>query len=466
MTMLEVIPQEFFDGVPVPAAVSLDGELLGALDDAPAGAWLAELVERVKVGSLTTFELATYLRQCARLQAWAASCLDSGVAELASRRDREVAADVEVSFALREPLPLAQRRVHRALRLRDVLPAFKAAFHRGDLSEYDVAQLVDATACTDDANTLAQVQERTLANLRGQSGGELRRYARRLLDRLDPAAALRRARKARANADVRLQPGADGMASIVTDQPVEDAMIVKAAVDAKAITAKQTGDTRPIGVLRSEALTGLCADYLTGTGTGTGTGAAGAAAPPRSGGRPVEVNVVVGLRTALGLEDLPGEVPGAGFVPREAIARMITADQARLRLLVVDDGDGPGHGRVVYRGHSAYRPTAEQIALVRAAFPTSLGPASAVRAERCDVDHFTEWPDGATIHTNLGPFDRPWHLRKTRGSLSVTVDDSGAVILTTVLGQARSRTPYDYSPHLDPASEREQRAATAEPPPF
>ena len=38
MTMLSVIPQEFFDGVPVPGPVTLDGELLGALDDTPGRA--------------------------------------------------------------------------------------------------------------------------------------------------------------------------------------------------------------------------------------------------------------------------------------------------------------------------------------------------------------------------------------------------------------------------------------------
>src|SRR3954454_185674 len=447
MMMIDVIPQEFFDGVPVPPAVTLDGELLGALDDAPAGAWLAQLIEGVRVGSLTTLELASYMRQCARAQAWLGPCLDTAVAELASRRDREVAADVEVSMALRESLQSAQKRIHRAQRLRSLLPAFKRAFHRGDLSDYDVTQLVDATSCTDDPEVLARVQESTLGKLRGQSAAQLRRYVRRLLDRLDPAAANRRARTARANADVTLHPGEDGMASIVTDQPVEDAMIVKAAVYAKAITAKQAGDPRPIGVLRSEGLTQMCADYLTGL---SATGSA-----PRSGGRPIEISIVVGLRTALGLDDIPGEVPDAGLVPREDIARMIEADQARLRLLVVDDGDGPGRGRVVYRGHEAYRPTAEQIAFVRAAYPTSLGPASQVRAERCDVDHFKEWPDGMTVETNLGPFDRPWHNRKTRGSLSVTVDDSGAVIATTILGQTRTQVPYDYSGHLDPAPEAE-----------
>ena len=189
MMMIDVIPQEFFDGVSVPPAVTLDGELLGALDEAPAGAWLAQMIEGVDVAALATLELATYLRQCARAQAWTASCLDTAVAELASRRDPDLAADAEVS----------------------------------------------------------------------------------------------------------------------------------------------------------------------------------------------------------------------------------------------------------------------------------LGPASQVRAERCDIDHFTEWPDGRTVETNLGPFDRPWHLRKTRGSLSVTVDHSGAVTVTTILGQTRTLTPYDYSAHLEPARTTQQ---DAERPPF
>src|SRR3954468_7993684 len=187
MMMIDVIPQEFFDAVPVPPAVTLDGELLGALEDAPAGAWLAQMLDGVDVTSLTTFELPTYLRTAAKVQAWAASCVDSGIAELASRRDVDnVAADADIALALREPLRLAQTRIHRALRLRRLLPAFKRAFHRGDLSEYDVAQLVDATSCTDDPDILTRVQESTLANLRGQSGAQLRRYARRLLDRLPP----------------------------------------------------------------------------------------------------------------------------------------------------------------------------------------------------------------------------------------------------------------------------------------
>jgi hypothetical protein len=57
MTMVSMIPQQFFDEVAVPPAVTLDGELLGALDEAPAGPWLAEMLAAVDRTRLTTFEL-------------------------------------------------------------------------------------------------------------------------------------------------------------------------------------------------------------------------------------------------------------------------------------------------------------------------------------------------------------------------------------------------------------------------
>ena len=110
MTMLDVVPQEFFDAVPVPPAVTLDGELLAALDEAPAGPWLTELLAGMDRSRLTTFELPTYLRMCSRMQAWAAAQLTAGIAELASRPDA-IGADKDIAFALREPLGAAQRRI-------------------------------------------------------------------------------------------------------------------------------------------------------------------------------------------------------------------------------------------------------------------------------------------------------------------------------------------------------------------
>src|SRR3954447_22248834 len=134
MMMIEVIPQEFFDGVPVPAAVSLDGELMSALDEAPAGSWLAQLLEGVDVSALTTFELHTHLRMCSRLQAWSAAQLAAGVAELASRPDA-IGPDKDVAFALREPVGAAERSVWLLEPLGRLVPGGVRGNAAGDLTE-------------------------------------------------------------------------------------------------------------------------------------------------------------------------------------------------------------------------------------------------------------------------------------------------------------------------------------------
>ena len=455
------VPAQFYDEHPLGAVATAAGEALAGVADCPAGAWLGAVLESIDVSTLSHWDLPTYIAAAQKQQAWAASLVDTAVAELASRpRDGNVAVDIEISHALREAIGVAQRRVHRALRLRKFLPAFKAAFNRGEITEYDADQLVRATDGCADPEVLAELQEKVLANRGGKTAKELRRYARKVLDRLDPGAASRRAKTARAEADVTLHPGEDGMAAVVVDQPIEDAMIVKSAADAYAISAKQAGDPRRIGVLRAECLTRLCSDFLTGRSSLSGSA-------PRSGGRPIEIGIVLGVRSALGIDELPGEVPAAGIVPREAIAELVARELPRLRLMVVnDDPASPGYGQLVYRGVDTYRPTVEQVAHVRAAFPTSLGLGSKVHAERCDVDHFVEWPLGSTIVTNLGPFDRTTHNHKTRGSLRVTVDDSGTVIVTTVLGQTRTVTPYDYSSHLEPKSEAPETDTDDDPPPF
>jgi hypothetical protein len=432
--MIDVIPREFFDTVPVPSAVTLDGELLAALDEAPAGPWLAEMVEAVDRCRLTTFELPTYLRMCSRLQAWAAAQLAAGVAELASRPDA-VGPDKDIAFALREPLGAVQRRIWWSKRLRRLLPRLWRAMAAGDLTERHVTRLIDVTAGVQDPQLMAQVEDRVLAAAATKTPDELARVARDALKRLDPAGSQRRAKAARDQADVEFYPDrdGDGMGDVVIHAPIEDATLVKTAVDTYAATAKAGGDPRPIGVLRAEAPATWASTYLTGA-TGHGGN------PPTAGRRPIEIGITLPLRTALGLDDLPGEVPGLGIIPRHVIGDMIRAELPKLRLMVID----PNDGRLLHRATSAYRPTADQVAQVRASYVFSIGPGSKILAVRCDTDHATPYPVGPTAIGNLLPIDRPWHLAKTRGELTVTVDHNGSVTMTTVSGQTRTVTPYDH----------------------
>jgi hypothetical protein len=281
---------------------------------------------------------------------------------------------------------------------------------------------------------------RILPGVGKKTADELARAARDALKRLDPGGVQRRAKAARAEADVEFypDPDGDGMGDVVIHAPVEDAAIVKTAVDAYAASAKAGGDPRPIGVLRAEAPTTWASNYLTGH--------SGTQNPPTAGGRPIEIGITLPLRTALGLDDLPGEVPGLGIIPRTVIADMIRTELPKLRLLVID----PDTGRLLYRATSAYRPTAEQVAQVHATYVFSIGPGSKVLAVRCDIDHAMPHPVGPTVIGNLLPTDRPWHIGKTKEELTVTVDDGGHVYVTTVSGQTRTVTPYDYRMTEDP----------------
>jgi len=166
------------------------------------------------------------------------------------------------------------------------------------------------TAGVSDPELMAKVEERVLAAPAGKTADELARVARDALKRLDPAGVQRRAKHAREQADVEFYPDRDGegMGDVVIHAPIEDATLVKNGVDAYAARAKAAGDPRPIGVLRAEAPARWASDFLTGN---SNNGSA-----PRAGGRPIEIEITLPLRTALGLDDLPGEVPGLGIIPR------------------------------------------------------------------------------------------------------------------------------------------------------
>src|SRR4051794_29979019 len=393
------------------------------------------------------------------MQAWAAARVSDGGAELASRTG-DFGPGKDIGMALREPVGAAQRCIHHAKRLRQMLPRTRCLFRSGAINEKQADAIVEATSGVKDSDLAAAVESKVLTSpgALAKAAKELKRAARQALTRLDPEGEQDRARAAREEADVIFHPGEDGVAATVVEGPVEETLIVKTAADAYAASRKAAGDPRRIGVLRCEGVARMCGDYLTGATTLGG-------AAPRAGGLPVEIGIVVGLQTALGQGELPAEVPGLGMVPREVVARLVSEESARLRLLVVDEDTG----RLVHRAARTYRPTAEQIAQVRAQYVFSVGPGSQVLAGRTDTDHAVPYPMGPTEVGNLLPSDRTWHNGHTRRQLSVNLDDSGAVEWTSVLGQSRTVTPYDYGLHLPGTATAEADAATLrndELPPF
>src|SRR3954452_3072381 len=452
-------PDVLFTDVALPGVMTGRGVQLEAVEEVPAGPWLAAVLDCIDPRSLSEWDLPAYLRGCARVQAWAAARLSDGVAELASRPGG-FGADKEVALALREPVGAVQKRIHHAKRLRRMLPTTRQLFRSGALNEKQADAIDEATSGVQDAGLAAAVEDKVLTSQRAlaKTARELARAARQALTRLDPDGEHERSRAAREQADVVFHPGEDGVAVTVVEGPVEETLVVKTAADAYAASRKAAGDPRRIGVLRCEGVARMCGDYLTGATTLDG-------AAPRSGGLPVEIGIVIGLDTGLGHRQLPAEVPARGIVPREVVSRMVSEEGARLRLLVVDENSG----RLVHRPVSAHRPSSEQMAHVRAQYVFSAGPGSQVLAGRTDTDHAVPYPDGPTQIGNLLPNDRTWHNGHTRQQLAVSVDDSGSVKWTSVLGQSRTVTPYDYGAHLAEPDATEALADAApegDPPPF
>src|SRR4051812_5958177 len=262
--MTEAPDQLLYDGA-IPGVFSGDGCVLEAVEEVAAGPWLAVVLDSIDPSRLTTWELPAYLRACDRVEAWAAARKTGAVAELASRPDA-VGPDKEVALALREPVGAAQTRIHFSRRLRRLLPRTWRLFSHGELSEKHAMAVAVGTAGCDDAELLASVEERvfTKQGAMAKTPAELRRDAREALGRLHPAGAQDRARKAREQADVVLHPNEDGMADVAVHAPVEQAALIKSAADSYAMTAKNAGDERRVGVLRVEALARLAGAYLDG----------------------------------------------------------------------------------------------------------------------------------------------------------------------------------------------------------
>jgi hypothetical protein len=195
--MVECPDQLFTDGL-VPAVMTGAGVRLEAVEEVPAGPWLAAVLDGIDPRSLSEWDLPAYLRAAARVQAWSAARVSDGVAELASRPGG-FGADKEVALALREPVGAAQRRIHHARRLLRLLPTTRRLFRAGAVSVKQADAIIEATSSVEDADLATAVEDKVLTaqGALAKTARELARAARQSLTRLDPAGAEDRARAAR-----------------------------------------------------------------------------------------------------------------------------------------------------------------------------------------------------------------------------------------------------------------------------
>src|SRR3954451_21544121 len=126
-------PDELLTSGGIPAAMTGAGVRLEAVEELPAGPWLAAVLDSIDPRQLSAWDLPAYLRASSRMQAWAAARVSDGVAELASRTG-DFGSDKDIGMALREPVGAAQRRIHHAKRLRQMLPTTRCVFRAGAIT--------------------------------------------------------------------------------------------------------------------------------------------------------------------------------------------------------------------------------------------------------------------------------------------------------------------------------------------
>ncbi len=173
--------------------------------------------------------------------------------------------------------------------------------------------------------------------------------------------------------------------------------------------------TRQHGVRMARRLVDLCERSLAGT-----LGADAVGAGDSSGrGRPMLL-ATVDLEALLDATRTPGWLlhtlaGGRMKASTAALQRLVDQRGADLRGVVLDDC-----GEVVGVGRATKIPPGWLRQAIWARDLAVRDPDGSCPVRRADLDHVTEWPDGATDVTNLHPVGRGWHNHKTSKAWTVT----------------------------------------------
>jgi Domain of unknown function (DUF222) len=235
--------------------------LARAMGAAPPARTDAELVDLIRaLEELKSVAAAAQARAAAELDASVrAARAAAGVP--ASERSRGVAA--QVALARRESPHAGGRHLGLARALVDEMPHTLAALASGLISEWRATLLVQETACLsrEDRAAVDLAVAADAAGIEHLGDRALAGRARAEAYRLDPHAAVARARRAAADRTVTLRPAPDTMTYLTALLPVAQGVACYAALTAAADAAPGVGETRGRGQVMAdtlvERLTGL-----------------------------------------------------------------------------------------------------------------------------------------------------------------------------------------------------------------
>ena len=263
----------------------------------------------------------------------------------ARRRGLGVAA--QVGLARRESPHRGAALVGAAQAWLAEMPHTFDALRAGRLSEHRAMLLVQETACLDveDRRAVDALLCADPSSLDGIGTRQLAASARAHAARLDPAAVVRRARRAESERRVTLRPAPDTMTYLTALLPVAQGVAAYAALGRAADAAAASPATGAAQGVTGDR--GQSPDGLVGSHRGRGqimadtlvellTGQSSASAVP------ITVNLVLSDSALLGAGHEPGALPGGGPVPaqvaRELVAAGMDAGAVWLRRLYADPG--------------------------------------------------------------------------------------------------------------------------------
>lgn len=196
------------------------------------------------------------------------------------------------------------------------MPECLAALQRGEVSEWRVTCVARETAhlrVEDRRAVDAELGPRLHAMGDRQAAGA----ARAMAQRLDPAGAAERARRAERERRVSIRPAPDAMSYVTALLPMREGVSVFAALTRLAKDAVADGDDRGKGQLMADALV----ERVTGHAVGA---------------VPIRINLVMSDTTLLGDGCTPVGVPGHGTIPAEVARAWVRATVAA-RVVSIDD---------------------------------------------------------------------------------------------------------------------------------
>ena len=443
---LELVDNEWLARHPEP----VDPELLPPdLDWAPAEisevdllAWAeaetsfgeaAWLLDRIDPAALSEADRVRLLAVCARIENQATALRLATIAAVAGpeptcEQERlEDFSDCDVSTALAMSVNGTRCLIGWVRHLHAHLPLTCRLLGEGRLG-YVQARIVAEATMGVDQSLLPRVEKLALTGQALTSPGRLRTAVTKAVARVDAAGHAEREKAARRCTDVYVSHEPDGIGTLYgANIPSLDLAVIDQGMEAFARSAKAQGDARTLGQLRAAAMVAWASGYLTGPGA------------PTSHGRPVTVQVTMGLDTLLGLSDQPAEVTGGGLIPAH-VARAALRD-ATLRRLILD----PVTGWLIDYGRSTYRVPAELAEQVNARYVTTTGPGSSAPARYGDQDHALSWAQGGTTSPdNLHPPGRRWHNAHTHGGWKPKICQCGTVTWHSAHGLTYRVEPHDY----------------------